>query len=132
MKPAVVLVLRDGDRVLAIQRAEWVPRGGWWSLPSGRIEPGETAEDALRREAREELGIAVDPLREVWRCPTDDGTYLLHWWLCAWRGGALQPDPGEVARHCWVDADGYDRLRPGFTAHRAFFQTIWPGLLQER
>jgi 8-oxo-dGTP diphosphatase len=130
MKSAVVMVLRDGELVLAIQRAAAVPRGGWWSLPSGRIEPDETAQDALRREAREELGIAVTPLREVWRCPTDDGTYLLHWWLCAWDGGALHPDPAEIGACCWVDAAGYGRLAPGFAAHRQFFESVWPGLLQ--
>jgi 8-oxo-dGTP diphosphatase len=130
MKQAVVIVLRDGDRVLAIQRAAGLPRGGWWSLPSGRIEPGESGAEAVRRETREELGIEVEPLREVWRCASDDGAFELHWWLCEGAGQVLRPDPAEIATHRWVDANDYGRLSPGFAAHRPFFDTVWPGLLR--
>ncbi|TMI86859.1 MAG: NUDIX hydrolase [Bacillati bacterium ANGP1] len=54
---ASVLILRRG-RVLLIRRA-FAPARGLWDIPGGFIEPGETAEQAARREAREELGVAV-------------------------------------------------------------------------
>ena len=55
---AVALVDPDG-RVLMAQRPEGKAMAGLWEFPGGKIEPGERPEDALIRELREELGIAV-------------------------------------------------------------------------
>ena len=52
-------VVWDGGRVLLERRGQ-PPAQGWWSLPGGLIELGETAEDAVRREVREECGIEVE------------------------------------------------------------------------
>ena len=61
-RPAVAIVLlRDDGRMLMIRRAEGIPKAGFWSPPTGRVEPGESAAEAARREAREELGLAVTP-----------------------------------------------------------------------
>lgn len=54
--PAVGVVCLRGDQVLLIRRGT-PPRQGEWSLPGGRIEPGERAVDAALRELREETGI---------------------------------------------------------------------------
>lgn len=54
--PAVGVVCLRGDEVLLIRRGT-LPRQGEWSLPGGRIEPGETAIDAAIRELREETGV---------------------------------------------------------------------------
>jgi mutator protein MutT len=50
-------VLKEKDRVLIARRRAGGLRGGLWEFPGGKIEPGETAPEALRRELREELGI---------------------------------------------------------------------------
>jgi 8-oxo-dGTP diphosphatase len=55
---AVALVDPDG-RVLIAQRPEGKNMAGLWEFPGGKIEAGEKPEDALIRELREELGIAV-------------------------------------------------------------------------
>ena len=49
------------DRVLMARRGT-EPLKGWWSLPGGLLEIGETLECAVRREAREETGLEVRPL----------------------------------------------------------------------
>lgn len=54
--PAVGVVCLRGDEVLLIRRGT-PPRLGEWSLPGGRIEPGERAVDAALRELREETGV---------------------------------------------------------------------------
>lgn len=54
--PAVGVICLKGDEVLLIRRGK-PPRAGEWSLPGGRIEPGERAIDAALRELREETGV---------------------------------------------------------------------------
>lgn len=57
-----VAIWRDG-RVLLVRRAR-PPLEGLWSLPGGHVEAGETVRDAVRREALEETGLAIDPLSD--------------------------------------------------------------------
>ncbi|CAM3142372.1 (deoxy)nucleoside triphosphate pyrophosphohydrolase [Stackebrandtia soli] len=56
----VAAVFVDGGRVLACRRAAGRPGGGKWEFPGGKVEAGEDPKAALRREIREELGIAID------------------------------------------------------------------------
>jgi ADP-ribose pyrophosphatase YjhB (NUDIX family) len=64
----------DQGRLLLIKRGH-EPGAGLWSLPGGRIEPGETDAEALVREMREETGLAVQagPLLGSVRRPAHDG-----------------------------------------------------------
>lgn len=57
-------VMRRGDRVLLTRRPPGGPLGLQWEFPGGKIEGGESVEEALVRELREELGVTVQP-REV-------------------------------------------------------------------
>ena len=57
--PAVGVVCLRGDEVLLIRRGT-PPRQGEWSLPGGRIEPGERLAEAALRELREETGVEAD------------------------------------------------------------------------
>ena len=57
--PCVGVVCLRGDEVLLIRRGR-PPKAGEWSLPGGRIEPGERAVDAALRELREETGVEAE------------------------------------------------------------------------
>src|SRR5580658_10947123 len=65
--PCVGAVIRDdAGRLLLIKRGH-EPGAGLWSLPGGRIEPGETDAEALVREMAEETGLQVEPGRLIGR-----------------------------------------------------------------
>jgi 8-oxo-dGTP diphosphatase len=76
--PCVGAVIRDGaGRILLIKRGH-EPGKGLWSIPGGRIEPGETNEQAVVREVREETGLDVEcgPLLGAIERPGMGGTIL--------------------------------------------------------
>ena len=62
--PCVGAVCINDGTLLLIQRGQ-PPAQGMWSLPGGRVEPGESAVDAVVREVREETGLDVRVIREV-------------------------------------------------------------------
>jgi mutator protein MutT len=74
---------------------------GQWALPGGRIDPGESPEEAVRRELHEEVGLALGPdsvLGLLDDYPTRSGFLITPVVVWAEDGGELVPNPGEVAR----------------------------------
>ena len=127
-KDAVVAVLRRGNRVLVVQRGADTILPGYWAPLSGRVEPGESQEEAVVREVREEVGLAATPLAKVWECPTEDGDFLLHWWTADVGPGELDLDPREVSDARWVEPERFADLEPTFAADRDFFERVLPTL----
>ena len=90
-------IVLDGDRVLLVKRAH-EPLKGEWSVPGGAVEVGETLEEAIRREVREETGLdievgpIVDVLDRIRHDP--DGRVEFHYvlvdFVCRPAGGTLQ------------------------------------------
>lgn len=109
--PAVGVVCLRGDAVLLIRRGK-PPRMGEWSLPGGRIEPGERAADAALRELVEETGVSADliGLLDVVDgvFPEADRHYVLIDYLAVWRGGepVAGDDAMEAAFHPLSAIDG--------------------------
>ncbi|GAC1323006.1 MAG: CoA pyrophosphatase [Mycobacteriales bacterium] len=101
---AVALALVEDDAgpgVLLTRRAAGLrAHAGQWALPGGRIDAGETASDAARREMEEELGVrttASDVLGVLDDYPTRSGYVITP--VVLWVGpvGVLRPNPDEVA-----------------------------------
>lgn len=59
MTEVVAALIWDGNRFMACQRPAHKARGLQWEFVGGKVEPGETKEQALIRECREELGVTV-------------------------------------------------------------------------
>ena len=78
MTEVVAALIWDGDGFMICQRPAHKARGLLWEFVGGKVEPGETREEALVRECREELDIRVavgEPFMEVIQdyafCPAD-------------------------------------------------------------
>jgi len=128
---AIVAVITNGDKVLLIQRAPTVRGGGYWAPVSGEVEPGESQEAAVAREAMEEVGLAVRPLRKVWENISSRGTFRLHWWLAEYVGGELVLEKREVSAARWLTVDEICKMDGTFEGDREFFQKVLPFLVRE-
>ena len=103
--PQVVVgaAILDGARLLVAQRAAPSAEAGKWELPGGKVEPGETDEEALVRECREELGVEVMLGRRVGR-DWPIGQYgVLRVWVATIVAGTLERREHAALRWLTVD-----------------------------
>lgn len=94
------VVFDDHGRLLLVKRAN-PPAQGLWSLPGGRLEAGEPAEEGVLREVLEETGLHVRVEREVGSveraAPTGDN-YVIRDFLCTGAGDVVAADDAADAR----------------------------------
>ena len=107
----VAAIIRDaGGRIFATQRGygEWKD---YWEFPGGKIEPGESAEDALRREIWEELETRIGIERFVTTVEYDYPAFHLSMdcYLCYVESGDLTLKEHEAAR--WLRPDELTSIR---------------------
>jgi 8-oxo-dGTP diphosphatase len=94
--PIAIAVVEHDGRFLVGQRPEGVPLAGLWEFPGGKIQPGETPEEAAVRECQEETDLAVQPL---FRYPEHQERYAhgevrLHFIACQVADSeAIEPRP---------------------------------------
>jgi 8-oxo-dGTP diphosphatase len=125
----VAALLRDSDRVLLCHRSagrRWYP--DVWDLPGGHVEDGETANAALVRELREELGIVIAepagrPMREV--CAD---TFEMQIWLVeVWDGTPVNASADEHDAIAWFEETELAHLRLAHESYRAMFAEVLAG-----
>ena len=94
----VFAIVYRGDKVLLARRRD----SGWWNLPGGGLELGETVDEGIVREVREETGlqVAVQRLVGVYSKPQGGEVVLL--FACSILGGELHPTD-ESSEYCWIE-----------------------------
>lgn len=139
--PAVIVLVTDGERALLGRQAAWPP--GRYSTIAGFVEPGESLEDAVAREVREESGVVIDEVEyhssQPWPFPsslmlgfmarasrteirqTDDELEDVRWWTRAQiaSGEIALPNPVSISFRLiedWYDAEAAVPLRQGPSA----------------
>ena len=115
--PVVVAaaVLIDQGRVLLTRRLDGRHLAGMWEFPGGKLEPGESPEDAVVRECAEECGIEVEvvDILDVTHHRYPEKDVLLLFYRCRLVAGEVQHR--QVADHAWVAPSELDEftLPPG-------------------
>ena len=106
----VAAIICKEDKIFATQRGygEWQD---WWEFPGGKMEVGETAEEALVREIREELSaeISVGELLTTVEYDYPAFHLTMHCFLCTLIGDALHLNEHEAAR--WLSPDELDTVK---------------------
>ena len=110
----VAAAMFDADgRVLIAQRPEGKHMAGWWEFPGGKVADGESDEDALARELREELDIESRARRRIASMSHEypDRIVDLVLWHASWTGTPRGLDGQQLK---WVDCQslGRERLLP--------------------
>ena len=119
-----VFVGRDDGRVLFIRRAK-DPGKGRLGLPGGFADFGESAEDATRREAREEVGLELDTLTYLASYPNVyayEGVsyHTLDIFFCATVAGTPRPRALDAVESvCWLDPGAVDLAEIAFSSMRS-------------
>ena len=102
---AAAVVFNDEGRVLITRRADDAHQGGLWEFPGGKLEPGEDARTALKRELMEEVGIHITAARPLIRVRHDypDKSVRLDVWRVEGFSGEAHGREGQPMR--WVSPE---------------------------
>ena len=98
-----------GDKILLLRRFNTGYRDGWYSVPAGHLDGGETVLAAAVREAREEIGVEIDPSALTFssvmhRNEGDERIdFFVH--VHAWGGEPVNAEPDKCDELCWTPLD---------------------------
>jgi NAD+ diphosphatase len=108
LHPAVIVVVRDGDRVLLARKSIWAP--GRYALVAGFVDNGESLEGCVAREVKEEVGVDVEDITYVgsqnWPFPSQ----LMVGFVATYAGGDIKVDPEELEDARWFSCSNLPSL----------------------
>ncbi|WP_061296268.1 NUDIX hydrolase [Herbidospora cretacea] len=111
------LILRRGDQVLLGQRQNTGYADGSWHLPSGHLDPGESASQGALREAAEEIGVTIEPgdvqFAHLMHHYTNDARTALFYEAEQWTGEITNMEPDKCVEWRWFPLDALpDQMIP--------------------
>lgn len=100
--------LVKNNQVLLLQRHQTGYRDGWWSVPAGHVDAEETVTQAMKREAQEEIGVAINIekpqlIMNRYHCPEDriDFFFVIE----SWQGNITNCETHKCSQLKWVAAN---------------------------
>jgi NAD+ diphosphatase len=117
ISPAVIVRIERGDQLLLARSPHFAP--GVYSTLAGFVEPGESLEDTVRREIREEVGVTVTNIRYFGSQPWPFPHSLMIGFVADWESGEIQPQEGEIEDAGWFGVDSMPGLPSRFSIARA-------------
>jgi len=124
ISPSVIVLVTRGSQCLLARSPRFEP--GMYSTLAGFLEAGESAEHAIRREIREEVGIEVTRPRYFATQSWPFKNSLMMGYFAEWANGDIQVDGVEIVDAQWFEADKLPGLPPASSISRALIDT-WLG-----
>jgi NAD+ diphosphatase len=115
--PAVITLIERGDRILLARGHAFAP--GRFGIIAGFVEPGESLEDAVRREAREEAGIALGRVDYFASQPWPFPHGIMLGFRASHLSGEISLDDGELAEADWYGLDNLPQIPARLSIARA-------------
>ncbi len=124
LSPAVIVLVEHGERVLLGRSAHFPP--GMYSTLAGFVEPGESLEQAIVREIREEVGVTIDNPRYFGSQPWPFPNSLMIGFRADYAGGEIVVDPQELEAAAWFSLDDLPKIPTRISIARALIDA-WIG-----
>ncbi|MEL6813686.1 MAG: NAD(+) diphosphatase [Cyanobacteria bacterium J06598_3] len=103
LSPAVIMLISKGDQLLLARAPRF--RNGMYSVLAGFVEPGESLEETVAREVREEVGIEIKNICYFGSQPWPFPDSLMVGFTAEYASGKITPDPAEIEAADWFDKD---------------------------
>jgi NAD+ diphosphatase len=110
LSPAVIVLISRGDELL-LARAHRFP-AGMYSILAGFVEPGESLEETIVREVREEVGIEIQDIRYFGSQPWPFPNSLMIGFTANYTSGEIRVDPQELTEAAWFHKHHLPQLPP--------------------
>ncbi len=123
LSPATLILVQDGPRLLLAQKPGWGTR---WSILAGFVEPGESLEECVRREVKEEVGLDVDHLAYAGSQPWPFPHQLMVGFTARYVSGEVLAEAAELERAEWFTRDTLPDLPPPVSLSRQMIDA-WVG-----
>ena len=123
ISPATLILVEDGPRLLLAQKPGWGTR---WSILAGFVEPGESLEECVRREVKEEVGLALGEITYAGSQPWPFPHQLMVGFQAQYAAGEVAPDGTELERAAWFTRDTLPDLPPPVSLSRQMIDA-WAG-----
>jgi NAD+ diphosphatase len=122
ISPAIMVLITRGREILLARKPEWVPKR--FSALAGFVEPGETLEDTVRRETREEVGVEIENLRYFGSQPWPFPHSLMIAFTADYASGEVRPDGVEIEEARFFDVEQLPNLPQRISISRRMIDTV--------
>jgi len=122
ISPAVIVLITRGDTML-LARSTRFPEP-FFSTLAGFVEPGESLEETVVREVREEVGLEIQNLRYFGSQPWPFGRSLMLGFTAEYAGGDILVDGEEIAEAAWFSPDALPRIPPRLSIARQLIDSF--------
>ncbi|RKH42364.1 NAD(+) diphosphatase [Corallococcus llansteffanensis] len=122
ISPAVIVLITRGDQMLLARNATFPEP--FFSTVAGFVDPGESLEETVLREVKEEVGVDLKDLTYFGSQPWPFGRSLMVGFMAEYAGGDITVDGKEIAEARWFDVDDLPRIPPRLSIARHLIDTF--------